>query len=513
METYNGQEELQKPPEEDYILEFRHISKDFPGVHALSDVNFGIRRGCVHVLAGENGAGKSTLLKVINGLYKATDGQVLYDGEPLHLSGTADALKSGISMIYQELNIIPEMTVLENMYLGHEISSKYKPFMSKKEMARKAKAFLRQQGLDFNLNEKMKRLSIAQAQMLEIVKAISVNAKIILMDEPTSSLTETEVKFLFKKIFELKASGITVIYISHKMDEIFTVADYITVLRDGQHINTLPAKETNIPHVIEMMVGRKMTEVYPPKQCEVGDVVFRVENFNRQGRFHDINFELRKGEVLGVSGLIGAGRTEIARAIMAMDPKDSGDVYLEGKRLRIRDVNDAISKGIVLIPEDRRRQGLTLILSLRQNIGLVSYKHIFHSRLIKHRELKQLVEKMCRRLTIKAPSIETPVETLSGGNQQKTVLGKWLSIHPKILILDEPTRGIDVGTKYEIYKLIHEMCSNGVSILLIDSDLEELMGMSDRVLVVCKGTIAGEVKKQDINANQIMHLAVGGNEA
>ncbi len=513
METYNGQTDPQQPPVSDYILEFRHISKDFPGVHALSDVNFGIRPGCVHVLAGENGAGKSTLLKVINGLYKPTEGQVLYHGQPLQLNGTADALRHGISMIYQELNVIPEMTVLENMYLGHEIPAKYPPFLNSKGMARIAQEFLKQQGLDFDLRKKMKDLSIAQAQMLEIVKAISVNAKIILMDEPTSSLTENEVDFLFKRIFELRASGITVIYISHKMDEIFTVADYITVLRDGQHINTLPASQTSIPHVIEMMVGRKMTEVYPPKQCEVGDVVFKVDNFCRKGVFQGISFDLRKGEVLGVSGLIGAGRTEIARAIMAMDPKDCGEVYLDGKKLRIRDVNDAVSQGIALIPEDRRRQGLTLILSISQNIGLVSYKHIFHSRWIKHKEVKQLVDRMCRSLAIKAPSAETPVETLSGGNQQKTVLGKWLSIQPRILILDEPTRGIDVGTKYEIYKLIHEMCGRGVSILLIDSDLEELMGMSDRVLVISKGTVAGVLTKPEINANRIMHLAVGGTGA
>jgi ABC-type sugar transport system ATPase subunit len=513
MEAYNGQAAPPYAPASDYILAFQHISKDFPGVHALSDVNFGIRPGCVHVLAGENGAGKSTLLKVINGLYKPTEGQVLYAGQPLHLSGTADALRHGISMIYQELNIIPEMTVLENLYLGHETPSKVPPFLSRKSMARTARAFLAQQGLDFDLNRKMKDLSIAQAQMLEIVKAITVNARIILMDEPTSSLTEAEVDFLFKKIFELRASGITVIYISHKMDEIFTVADYITVLRDGQHINTLPAKDTSIPHVIEMMVGRKMTEVYPPKQCEVGDVVFKVDNFSRRGVFHDISFELHKGEVLGVSGLIGAGRSEIARAIMAMDPKDCGDVYLDGKKLRIRDVNDAISQGIALIPEDRRRQGLTLILSVSQNIGLVSYKHIFHSKWIKHKEVKRLVERMCRSLSIKAPSADTRVEKLSGGNQQKTVLGKWLSIQPRILILDEPTRGIDVGTKYEIYKLIHEMCNKGVSILLIDTDLEELMGMSDRVLVISRGTVAGVLAKPEINATRIMHLAVGGTGA
>ena len=274
---------------------------------------------------------------------------------------------------------------------------------------------MEEQGLSFNLKSKMKTLSVAEAQMLEIVKAISSNAKVILMDEPTSSLTETEIEFLFKKINELRDRGITVIYVSHKMDEIFRIADYITVLRDGQHIRTVEAKDTSIPDIIEMMVGRKMTEVYPAKTCEIGDVRFRVENFNRPGVFRDISFELRRGEILGVAGLIGAGRTEIARSIMAMDPKQSGEVYLDGKQLKIRDVNDAITNGIVLVPEDRRRQGLTLIHSVADNIALVSYQHIFKSPWLKHREIRELVERMIRLFAVKVPSPSTKAETLSGG--------------------------------------------------------------------------------------------------
>ncbi len=494
----------------EYILEFRHVSKSFPGVKALSDVSFGIRKGCVHVLVGENGAGKSTLFKVINGLYKADKGEILFDGAPLHVNGPSDALQTGIAMIYQELNIIPEMTVLENLYLGHEIRGKKGPFLDSKKMTRQAREYLEEQGLSFNLKSKMKALSVAEAQMLEIVKAISSNAKVILMDEPTSSLTESEIEFLFKKINELRDRGITVIYVSHKMDEIFRIADYITVLRDGQHIRTVEAKDTSIPDIIEMMVGRKMTEVYPAKTCEIGDVRFRVENFNRPGVFRDISFELRSGEILGVAGLIGAGRTEIARSIMAMDPKQSGEVYLDGKQLKIRDVNDAITNGIVLVPEDRRRQGLTLIHSVADNIALVSYQHIFKSAWLKHRAIRELVDKMIRLFAVKVPSPSTKAETLSGGNQQKVVLSKWMSVEPSVLILDEPTKGIDVGTKYEIYKMMHQMCDRGVSILLIDSDMEELIGMSDRVIVVHEGRIRGELQKGEISSQAIMNYAVGG---
>ena len=495
--------------EKDYILEFRGITKTFPGVRALSDVTFGVKRGCVHVMVGENGAGKSTLLKVINGLYKADAGEVFFDGKPLHLGGPAEALKNGISMIYQELNTIPQMTVLENIFLGREILNSLGN-VDYRTMAKQAEGYLKQQGLAFNLSAKMKTLSMAEAQMIEIVKAISVNAKVILMDEPTSSLTENEVSFLFNKIAELREAGITVIYISHKMEEVFKVGEYITVLRDGQHISTQPAKETNTAQIIEMMVGRKMTEVYPPRTSEIGETIFKVENFNRAGVFSDINFEVRKGEILGVGGLIGAGRTEIARSIMAMDHKDTGDVYIDGKKTPVRSVNDAIMSGMVLVPEDRRHQGLNLIGTVSDNVSLVSLMHIFRSWLLDLRGIRDLVRKMISYLKIRAPSPATRVEKLSGGNQQKVVLGKWLSVDPRILILDEPTRGIDVGTKYEIYKLMREKCAQGSAIILIDSDLEELMGMSDRVMVIREGRIAGFVERKDISATTIMRLAATG---
>lgn len=495
------------------ILSFKGISKAFPGVQALNDVSFSVKAGCVHAIVGENGAGKSTLLKVLNGLYKADKGEIYLNGEPFSSSGPADALKAGISMIYQELNIIPEMTVLDNLYLGREKLTK-KGFVDKKSMKNEAQRYFKEQGLHFKLDEKMRNLSIAQAQMLEIVKAISINAKVILMDEPTSSLTENEVDFLFNKIKELKERGITVIYISHKMEEVFAISDYITVLRDGEHISTVPASKTDVSQVIEMMVGRKMNEVYPKKTSQIGEKLFEVKNFNKSGVFKNINFSVRAGEILGISGLIGAGRTEIARSIIGLDSKDSGEVFMRGKKVAINTVNDSISNGIVLVPEDRRRQGLNLIASVKDNLSLVSLKHMFKSNVLNKHGIDKLAKDQAKELQIKTPSLNTKVEKLSGGNQQKTVLGKWLAVEPAVLFLDEPTRGIDVGTKYEIYKLMHAICDQGNAIVLIDSDMEELIGMSDRVIVVCEGEIAGELKKEEINANSIMRLAaVGGNNA
>jgi len=495
----------------EYVLEFRNICKRFPGVKALDNVSFGIRKGCVHVLIGENGAGKSTLLKIINGLYKQDEGQVLLNGEPVTITGPSDALKKGIAMIYQELNVVPEMTVLENIYLGREKMKKGGLLIDYRQMAKTAQDFIDLQGIDCDVKKKMKELSIAEAQMIEIAKATMTDAQIVLMDEPTSSLSGKEVQYLFDKIRFLKEQGITVVFISHKMEELFEIGDYITVLRDGTHINTLPIGDTNVSDIIEMMVGRKMTEVYPQKNLPVGQKsVFKVENFTRKGVFENISFELREGEILGIGGLVGAGRSEVARAIIGLDPKDEGEVYLEGKKLKISNVNDSIRSGIVMIPEDRRNTGLILKQSVEENIGIVSYKHVFNKLIINWKKVRELVKRMIETLEIKTPSPSAVIGTLSGGNQQKVVLGKWLSVSPKILIMDEPTRGIDVKTKYEIYKLMHQMNAEGVSIIMINSDLEELLGMSDRVLVISHGQIAGELNKEEINANAVMKLAVGG---
>ena len=494
----------------DYILEFKNVCKVFPGVKALDNISFGVKRGTIHCLMGENGAGKSTLMKVIDGLYKPDGGEILFDGKPWKPKGSAEARTQGIAMIHQELNIIPEMTVAQNIYLGREMMEKNGILLDDKKMLKEAASYLEEQGLHYDLTCKMGELSIAEAQMIEIVKAISCNAKIILMDEPTSSLTEKEVSYLIQKIFELKEKGITIIFISHKLDEVMEIADYISVFRDGTHVITDKASAFTRASMIEKMVGREMKEVFPPRSNTVGDTFFEIKNFTRKGIFENVSFEVKKGEILGISGLVGAGRTEIARAVIGLDPKDSGEVWCEGKKLEIKDVNDSIQAGIAMISEDRRRYGLVLIRSIKENIGMVALRHLFRKQMIPLKKEKSLVTSMIGRFAIKAPSDEIETRTLSGGNQQKVVLAKWMAVEPKVLIMDEPTRGIDVGTKYEIYKMMNEMTEQGMSIVMINSDMEELLGMSDRILVIREGRLAGELSREEACPEAVMNLAVGG---
>ena len=379
-----------------------------------------------------------------------------------------------------------------------------------KKMLKEATNYLEEQGLHYDLTCKMGELSIAEAQMIEIVKAISCNAKIILMDEPTSSLTEKEVSYLISKIFELKEKGITIIFISHKLDEVMEIADYISVFRDGTHVITDKASAFTRASMIEKMVGREMKEVFPPRSNTIGDTLFEVKNFTKKGVFENVSFEVKKGEILGISGLVGAGRTEIARAIIGLDPKDSGEVWCEGKKLEIKDVNDSIQSGIAMISENRRRYGLVLIRSIKENIGMVALRHLFKKQMIPLKKEDSLVTSMISRFAIKAPSDEIETRTLSGGNQQKVVLAKWMAVEPKVLIMDEPTRGIDVGTKYEIYKMMNEMTEQGMSIIMINSDMEELLGMSDRILVIREGKLAGELSREEACPESVMNLAVGG---
>lgn len=497
---------------EDIILEFKHVSKVFPGVKALNDVSFSVRRGRVHCLMGENGAGKSTLLKVINGMYRPDEGEVIFDGKKWAPNGSAQARVQGISMIHQELNIIPEMSIAQNLFLGREIAQN-QLFMNDAAMCAEAQKLLKAHSLgQYSSKMKMKELTIAEAQMVEIIKAVSDNAKIILMDEPTSSLSELEVKILFDHIFKLREQGITIIYISHKMDEIFQVGDDISIFRDGQHIETGEMKDYTRDRIIEKMVGRKMSEVYPPRDPRPGKVALKVEHLTREGYFSDVSFEVHEGEILGVSGLVGAGRTEIARCIVGMDKRDSGDIYVFGEKVEIDSVNDAIDHKIAMVSEDRRRYGLVMLGSLKENIGLVALRHVFKSSFVQKKKEHDMVNDLMKKLAVKAPSPETKAGTLSGGNQQKVVLAKWMSVSPKILIMDEPTRGIDVGTKYEIYKLMNQMTDQGVAIIMIDSDMEELLGMSDRIIVVKHGSISGEISREDANAERVMEFAVDGGE-
>lgn len=494
----------------DTILEFKNICKEFPGVKALNNISFSIKKGTIHCIVGENGAGKSTLMKVINGLYKPESGSIQFDGKPWAPKGSAQARMQGIAMIHQELNIVSEMTVVENMYLGREIHKKGSLSLDDKKMEKEARTYLREQGLGCDVKRKMKELSLAEAQMIEIIKAISCNAKIILMDEPTSSLTEKEVDYLINKIFELKSQGITVIFISHKLDEVFRIADYISVFRDGTHIMTGKKEEYTRASLIEKMVGREMKSVYPPRDPKIGEVLLQVRDFNKKGVFQDISFEVHRGEILGISGLVGAGRTEIARALIGLDPKDSGEVYCEGKKLEINNVNDSIKNGIAMVSEDRRRFGLVLLRDIKENISMVALKHLFRKKTIPLKKEAVMVNDMVKRFAIKAPSPATITKTLSGGNQQKVVLAKWMAVAPKVLIMDEPTRGIDVGTKYEIYKMMNEMTDQGMAIIMINSDMEELLGMSDRILVIRQGRLAGELTREEAAPEAVMSLAVGG---
>lgn len=496
----------------DYILEFKNVCKVFPGVKALDDISFGVRKGTIHCLMGENGAGKSTLMKVIDGLYKPDGGEVLFEGKPWRPKGSAEARLQGIAMIHQELNIIPEMTVAQNIYLGRELMEKNGLLLDDKKMLKEADSYLQEQGLHYDLTRKMGELSIAEAQMIEIVKAISCNAKIILMDEPTSSLTEKEVSYLIHKIYELKEQGITIIFISHKLDEVMEIADYISVFRDGTHVVTDQASAFTRASMIEKMVGREMKEVFPARTAVIGDPLLEVKNLTRKGVFEDVSFHVKKGEILGVSGLVGAGRTEIARAMVGLDPKDAGEVWCEGKKLEIKGVNDSIQAGIAMISEDRRRYGLILKRDIKENISMVSLRHLFKKEVIPLRKEANLVTSMIKKFAIKAPSAEIETRTLSGGNQQKVVLAKWMSVEPKVLIMDEPTRGIDVGTKYEIYKMMNEMTEQGMSIIMINSDMEELLGMSDRILVIREGKLAGELSRAEACPEAVMDLAVGGHK-
>ncbi len=494
----------------DCVLELSALGKSFPGVRALDEVSMRVLRGSVHVIVGENGAGKSTLMKIIDGIYEPDSGEMRLDGAPYRPSSPTHARSLGISMIFQELNVVPELSVAENIFLGREPMRPGGIFIDDARLNRLAAEYIAEQGLGFSPADPMKSLSVSQAQMVEIVKAISCKAKLVIMDEPTSAITDKEVGYLFEKIAELKRQGVTVIYISHKMDEIFRIADYISVLRDGRHIETRPAAAFNRDSLIELMVGRELGSGYPGQGSSPGPEALRIEGFTRGRAFRGISFSVRKGEILGIAGLMGAGRTEVARAIFGLDPRDSGEVYVEGARADIGCVDDAIGLGIVMVSEDRRKYGIIPMRSVTENANLVGLKYRAGSWWIDEADERAAVREQVERLGIKAPSAETEIAKLSGGNQQKVILAKWLLAGPKVMILDEPTRGIDVGAKYEIYKLMRELCERGIAIVMISSELPELIGMSDRILVMCAGRIAGTFERGEATQVEIMRKATGG---
>ena len=456
------------------------INKSFPGVKALDNVNFAVRKGTVHALCGENGAGKSTLMKIINGIYKADSGQIFLDEKPVTIKDPIQARDYGIAMIAQELNYVPEMSIEENLFLGRLPVTKFGN-VDWKRVRRETIEFLRQENLPYKPDQKLKTLTVSDIQMLEIIKAISNNAQIVIMDEPTSAITNREVEVLFSKIAELKKKGVSIIYISHKMEEVFRIADDITVLRDGKTVETHPASEIDLDKVIALMVGRKMDNVYPKEEVEIGEPILEIEGLGSKGVFKDINFKANKGEIVGFAGLMGAGRTETMRAIFGLDPYDEGKIKVHGKEVTIKKVSDSIAQKVVMLSEDRRRYGIIPIRSVMENASISSLDKIIYGGRWHPKVEKELVSKYFEKMHVKTPSLETAIQGLSGGNQQKVLLAKWMLRDPDVLILDEPTRGIDVGAKFEIYRLMTDLVKEGKTVIMVSSELPELIGMCDRI--------------------------------
>lgn len=494
----------------EYILEMKNISKSFPGVKALDKVQLQIRRGEVHALMGENGAGKSTLMKILNGLYRPDGGEIFFDGKRIQIDNPVAALKAGVSMIHQELSPICGMSIAENIFLGREPLYSYTPFVKKRELHNKVADLLDRFNMKLNPDVKLSQLSIAQMQMIEIIKAVSYNARIILMDEPTSALTEEEVKKLFNTISELKQSGIPIVYISHRMEEIFKIADRVSVLRDGKYIGTKDTADLTENLLISMMVGRELKSIFSKEEARIGDTVLEVRNLNRKDVFYDISFKVRKGEILGIAGLMGAGRSEVMRAIFGIDHLDSGEILFNGIKIGIKKPSDAINHGIAMVTEDRKELGLVACRSIKENISLPSIKALSKCYFIKKSVEKTQCNEITKEISVKMKNINQIVQFLSGGNQQKVVLAKWLVTKPKLLILDEPTRGIDVGAKAEIHKLMSILAGEGMAIIMISSELPEIMGMSDRIIVMGDGRIKGEFSRGEVTQEELLGCAIGG---
>jgi inositol transport system ATP-binding protein len=492
---------------QEIVLEVRHISKSFPGVKALDDVSFSVRKGSVHVLCGENGAGKSTLMKIINGMYQPDDGETLLRGERVKIDTPIKAGELGISMIFQELNYTPEMSIEESLFAGRWPTTSFGR-IDWAAIREQTLRLLKQENLPFDPETKLKALSISNLQMLEILKAISRDADIIIMDEPTSSISNKEIEILFHKIADLRARGKAIVYISHKMDEIFRIADEISILRDGNVVETRPKDQFDIDSVIALMVGRALGHGYPKEEVFHGETVLEVEHFSGPTGFNDVSFRVREGEIVGFAGLVGAGRTETARALFGLDEHTDGTIKVRGRTTKIGSVQDSVNNGIVMLSEDRRRFGIVPVRAVKENVTLASMAQFFRNGHLHNAMERRKVEEICDRINVRMPSIDSPAGTLSGGNQQKVVLSKWMLCNPDILILDEPTRGIDVGAKLEIYKLMTSFVKEGKSIVMISSELPELIGMCDRIYVMAGGQIAGELTRAEFSQEAIMRYAM-----
>lgn len=484
------------------------VEKSFPSVKALSNIDFSVRKGTVHALCGENGVGKSTLMKIIMGLYKADKGQLYIDEKPVEIKSPIQAREYGISMIAQELNYVPELSVEENLFLGRLPVNRLGK-VNWKQVRRQTIQFLKDEGLPYSPAQKLKTLTVSDIQMLEIIKAVTNNAQIIIMDEPTSSITEKEVAQLFKKIGELKAKGVSIIYISHKMDEVFKIADDITILRDGSVVSTDRAEDLDLDTVIARMVGRKISNIYPREDVAIGEKAIEVEHFCQKGIFEDISFYARRGEIVGFAGLVGAGRTETMRAVFGLDPHESGVVKINGKEVSIKSTSDSIANGLIMLSESRRDDGIVPVRSVRENASLANLGRYIYGGYTHKRKERQEVGEMFGKMNVKTPSMDTEISKLSGGNQQKVLLARWMLCDPEIMILDEPTRGIDVGAKFEIYKLITGMVKENKAVIMVSSELPELLGMCSRIYIMCQGRISGCITREEFSQETIMMYATG----
>ncbi len=486
-----------------YILTLKNITKEFPGVKALDDVTINIERGTIHGLVGENGAGKSTLIKVLAGIYQPNKGEIILDGKPCRFNSPIEARRAGISVVHQEIKLAEPLSVAENMFLGN-VQLK-NGLVDWKGMRRRAREIVEDLGMDIDINAQVSSLTVAKKQIVEIMHAINNNSRILIMDEPSAVLTDRELEVMFRIVKQLRDKGITIIYISHRLDEIFGLCSNVSVLRDGRHIDTIPVASIDRQGLINMMVGREMGQEYPKEVGNVGGTILEVKNLSR-GILQDISFEVKSGEVFGISGLVGAGRTELARAILGIDKPESGEVYVRRKKVHYRTFADAIRDGLGLIPEDRKLQGLVQIMSVKRNTTLVNMKRVLRAGVISSSLEEELSKEYADKLHVVTPSMETEVQYLSGGNQQKVVIAKWLFQNSEILFLDEPTRGIDVGAKVEIYRLINRMAKEGKTIIMISSEMPELLGMCDRIMVMHEGHKMGELNAAEATQEKIMAL-------
>ncbi len=492
---------------DEHLLSLRNVCKTFPGVRALDDVRLDVRRGTVHALMGENGAGKSTLMKCVIGIYQADSGTITFKGETLEGVSTHSALSKGISMIHQELSPIPHMTIAENIFLGREPTTWYR-LVDMKRMNRNTAELLERLGIRLDPETKMIDLSIANRQLVEIAKAISYDADLIIMDEPTSAITEVEVHRLYGIIRALRAQGRSVIYITHKMDEVFEITDEVTVFRDGKYISTDATATLTRDMLIQRMVGRALTDMFPKEDAPIGEIALEVKNLSGR-RFKDVSFQVKRGEIFGVAGLMGAGRTELLEAVFGVARPHSGEIFVNGVKVAIRSPADAIRHGFALLTEDRKLTGLYPNATVRDNMAIANIRSYFRRMLIDFKKMDRDCERMRALMQIKTPSIRQTISNLSGGNQQKVLVSRWLLTEPSILILDEPTRGIDVGAKFEIHRLMTQMAKQGKTIIMISSELPEVLGMSDRIMVMHEGTKVGEIIRGEATQEKILHMATG----